>query len=224
MTLKKTITIVITSVALLILMFSIVIMFMGSRAIQKNEPLYMFGYSFTVVAPTGSMLGDLPDSLDNYDIAIIRRGSFEEIQIGMVIVFQAEYNTNDKVLVIHRVIGLHPDGGYETKGDNNASVDQEPVTEDNFQGIYVSKITFLRPVSELAANGKNIIFLVLIIVLATLLISEVMNIIKQVNHSKKDQLLEQTALEIEAMKALEKEKIYQEILEEERKKKLPKNE
>jgi hypothetical protein len=222
--LKKTLAIVITSVALLILMFSIIIMFMGSRAIQKNEPLYIFGYSFTVVAPTGSMLGDLPDSLDNYDIAIIRKGSYDEIEIGMVIVFQAVYNTNEKVLVIHRVVGLHPDGGYETKGDNNGSVDQKPVTEDNFQGIYVSKITFLRPLSELAANGKNIIFLVLIVILATLLISEVMNIIKQVSHAKKEELIEQSAAEIEALKAAEKERIYQEILEEERQKKMPKDE
>jgi hypothetical protein len=104
---KKTITIVITSVALLILLFSIVIMFMGSRAIQKNEPLYVFGYSFTVVAPTGSMIGDQPDSLDNYDIAIIRQGEFEEVEIGMVIVFQAE-SPAGQILVIHRVIGIHP--------------------------------------------------------------------------------------------------------------------
>jgi len=162
--------------------------------------------------------------LDNYDIAIIRKGSYDEIEIGMVIVFQAEYNANDKVLVIHRVVGLHPDGGYETKGDNNPSVDRDPVTETNFQGIYVSKITFLRPLSELAANGKNIIFLVLIIVLASLLISEVMNIIKQINHAKKEEMIEQNNADIEAMKAAEKEKIYQEILEEERQKKLPKDE
>ncbi len=215
---KKTFTIVITSVALLILVFSIVIMFMGSRAIQKNEPLYVFGYSFTVVAPTGSMIGDQPDSLDNYDIAIIRKGDFDEIEIGMVIVFQAELGANEKVLVIHRVVGLHPEGGYETKGDNNPSVDQEPVTEENFQGIYVSKITFLRPLSQLAANGKNIIFLVLILVLAILLISEIMNIIKHINDSKHEELVKKNEAEIEALKALEKEKLYQEILKEEQEK------
>jgi signal peptidase I len=214
---KKTITIVITSVALLILLFSIVIMFMGSRAIQKNEPLYVFGYSFTVVAPTGSMIGDQPDSLDNYDIAIIRQGEFEEIETGMVIVFQAE-SPAGQILVIHRVIGIHPDGGFETKGDNNPTSDIDPVTEDNFQGIYVSKITFLRPLSELASSGKNIIFLVLIIVLAALLISEVMNIIKHINESKKEELSLKAEAEIEAIKALEKEKIYQEILAEEQKK------
>jgi signal peptidase I len=215
---KKTITIVITSVALLILLFSIVIMFMGSRAIQKNEPLYVFGYSFTVVAPTGSMIGDQPDSLDNYDIAIIRQGEFEEVEIGMVIVFQTNLGANDQILVIHRVVGIHPEGGFETKGDNNPSVDQNPVTEENFQGIYVSKITFLRPISQLAANGKNVIFLVLIIVLAALLISEIINIIKHVNDSKTEEMVKQTEAEIDALKALEKEKIYQEILNEEQEK------
>jgi signal peptidase I len=216
---KKTLTIVITGVALLILMFSIIIMFMGSRAIQDNEPLYIFGYSFAVVAPTGSMIGDQPDSLDNYDIAIIRQGSFDEIEIGMVIVFQTEFNSDDKILVIHRVIGLHPDGGYETKGDNNPSVDQEPVTQENFQGIYVNKITFLRPLSQLASNSKNTIFLVLILVLAILLVSEVMNIIKHIQHEKQAELTAQAQKEIEAIQTLDKERMYQEILKEELEKK-----
>jgi signal peptidase I len=64
----------------------------------------------------------------------------------------------------------------------------------------VSKITFLRPLSELASSGKNIIFLVLIIVLAALLISEVMNIIKHINESKKEELSLKAEAEIEAIK------------------------
>lgn len=216
--LKKTITIILTSVALLIMLFSIIIMFVGSRAIRQNEPLYIFGYSFTVVAPTRSMIGDQPDSLDDYDIAIIRKGDFEEVEIGMVIVFQ-QSNPNGNILVIHRVIGIHPDGGFETKGDNNALADEQPVTEENFQGIYSAKITFLRPISMLASQGKNLVFLILVGVLLLLLISEVINIIKHVNQAKREELLKQADAELQALKEAEKLRLYEEILKEEQEKK-----
>lgn len=216
---KKTLTIMITSVAFLILAFSITIMIIGSRAIRNTEPLYIFGYSFTVVAPTGSMIGDNPDSLDNYDIAIIRRGSYDEIEIGMVIVFQTEISSTSKVLVIHRVVGVHSSGGFETKGDNNPNVDPKPVTEENFQGIYVSKITFLRPIAELASSGKNVVFLILVVVLAALLVSELMNIVKQISKEKEARMIEASNEEIEKMKALETKRLYDEILAEEIQKK-----
>lgn len=209
----------ITSVAFLILAFSITIMIIGSRAIRNTEPLYIFGYSFTVVAPTGSMIGDNPDSLDNYDIAIIRRGSYDEIEIGMVIVFQTEISSTSKVLVIHRVVGVHSSGGFETKGDNNPNVDPKPVTEENFQGIYVSKITFLRPIAELASSGKNVVFLILVVVLAALLVSELMNIVKQISKEKEARMIEASNEEIEKMKALETKRLYDEILAEEIQKK-----
>ena len=74
------------------------------------------------------MIGDNEDSLDRWDIAIIKKVDFDIIEVGDVIVFQGEIN-NLPVLIIHRVVGPHPDGGLETKGDNNSSVDLNPVTE-----------------------------------------------------------------------------------------------
>ncbi|RJX27592.1 MAG: S26 family signal peptidase [Acholeplasma sp.] len=205
---KKIITGILTGIATLIFISSIGIMFIGTRAIQRNEPLFIFGYSFSIV-PTDSMIGDQEDSIDPYDIAIIKRISFDEIEIGDVIVFQGEIQ-GMPALIIHRVVGVHPEGGYETKGDNPLnSVDPDPVTEENFKAVYQSKITFLKPIAELALGSRSIIFGSLIIVLLVMVILEVMSLIKTVKKEQENKLREQ-------MKETMKEQMYQEVLEEER--------
>lgn len=207
---KKIITGILTGIAILIFIISIGIMFIGTRAIQRNEPLFIFGYSFSIV-PTDSMIGDQEDSIDPYDIAIIRKASFEDIEIGDVIVFQGEIQ-GMPALIIHRVVGIHPEGGYETKGDNPLnSVDPNPVTEENFKAIYQSKITFLKPVAELATGSRSIIFGALIIVLLVMVILEVANLIKTMKQETEKKLRDQMKDEIKA-------KLYQEVLEEEKKK------
>ena len=205
---KKIVTGILTGIATLIFILSIGIMFIGTRAMQRNEPLFIFGYSFSIV-PTDSMIGDKEDSIDPYDIAIIKKASFDEIDIGDVIVFQGKIQGLD-ALIIHRVIGLHPDGGYETKGDNpQNSVDLEPVTEDNFKAIYHSKITFLKPIAELATGSRSIIFAALVMVLLVMVILEVLSLIKTIKKEQELKLREQMTHDM-------KEKIYQEILEEEK--------
>jgi signal peptidase I len=191
-------------------------MFIGTNAMRKNEPLYIFGYSFSIV-PTNSMIGDAPDSLDVYDIAIIKKSSFDQIEIGDVIVFQGEIQ-GIEVLVIHRVVGLHHEGGYETKGDNNISVDVKPVTEDNYQGSFHGKITFLKPIARLAANSRDIIFIGLSIILVAMVLTETIHIIKTIKHDKEEKLKKDFDENIENIKALEKQKLYEEILKEEQEK------
>jgi len=213
--LKKTLSIVFTSLAIFIFVLSIVVMVIGARAIRQNEPLFIGGYSFSIV-PTDSMVGDNPDSLDPWDIAIIRKATFDEIEIGDVIVFQSEIN-NKPILVIHRVVGLHPDGGYETKGDHNTSVDMNPVNETNFKAIYTAKITFLKPIAQLAAVQKNLIFGVLSVLLLGMVVSETIHIIKITKKSQEEKLKKEQEERI-------KEALYQEVLQEELEKKEKSNE
>jgi len=213
--LKKTLSIVFTSLAIFIFVLSIVVMVIGARAIRQNEPLFIGGYSFSIV-PTDSMVGDNPDSLDPWDIAIIRKTTFDEIEIGDVIVFQSEIN-NKPILVIHRVVGLHPDGGYETKGDHNTSVDMNPVNETNFKAIYTAKITFLKPIAQLAAVQKNLIFGVLSVLLLGMVVSETIHIIKITKKSQEEKLKKEQEERI-------KEALYQEVLQEELEKKEKSNE
>jgi len=214
--LKKIITIIITTLAILIFIFAISIMFIGTNAMRKNEPLYIFGFSFSIV-PTDSMIGNEPDSLDVYDIAIIKKSSFDQININDVIVFQSEIQGKE-VLVIHRVVGLHHEGGYETKGDNNISVDVNPVTEENYQGTFHGKITFLKPIASLAANSRNVIFIGLSVVLIAMVVTETLHIIKTIKLEKEAKLKTEYDENIENIKTIEKQKLYEEIRKEEQEK------
>lgn len=213
---KKIISLVFTSLAILIFLFAIGIMFIGTSAMRNNEPLFVFGYSFSII-PTDSMVGDKPDSLDVYDIAIIKKSSFDEIDYLDVIVFQSEFQGKD-ILVIHRVVGDHHEGGYETKGDNNASVDPNPVTEDNYQGTFHGKITFLKPLASLAANSRGIIFILLSVVLVAMVVSETLHIIKTIKHDKEEKLKRELDENIQDIETQEKQKLYEEILREEQEK------
>lgn len=186
-------------------------MIIGTRAIRNSELLYIFNYSFSVVSDTGSMRGDLEDSLDDYDIAIIRRASYDEIEIGQVIVFKTVDQLGNAKLVIHRVIGEHHLGGYETQGDANQSVDPYPVTEDNFQGIFQSKITFLRPLSKVAVGSRSFIFGIITIILLFLLISEIINIFRKMNQEKLNALKQENEHEILMMKEAQLRQIKEEI-------------
>ncbi len=220
---KKILAYTLTAIALIIFASAISIMFIGSRAIKNNEPLYLFGYSFSII-PTDSMVGNETDSLDVNDIAIIKKGNFSEIEIGDVIVFQGIVLGRPS-LIIHRVIDIDDQGRLLTKGDNNNTIDQEvadpqrrqePITEENYQGVMVSKITFLKPLANIAATQKNLIFGILSILLVGMIAWEATHIIKTLKIEKEKELQAQHQEKIEEIKALDKEKLYQEILEEEK--------
>lgn len=156
------------------------------------------------------MIGTNEDSLDRWDIAIIKKVDFDTIEVHDVIVFQSEVG-GLPALIIHRVVGPHDLGGYETQGDNNASVDMNPVTEENFKAVYVGKITFLKPIARVAASQKNIIFAVLFVLLLGMTISEVIHIIKTMKKSDEEKLKNEQNEKL-------RDQIYKEVLEEEKKK------
>ncbi|PKK93437.1 MAG: hypothetical protein CVV61_04705, partial [Tenericutes bacterium HGW-Tenericutes-6] len=163
-----------------------------------------------------------------FDIVVIKKGSYEDISIGDVIVFQGNVMGREG-LVIHRVVGVHPDGYFLTKGDKASefeAVDQDlpeeiaqpPITEDIFQGFYHTKITFLKPIARLASTSRGLIFGALAIFLAIMIVTEVIHMMKTIKEEKKKTLKEAHEKEMAELSQFDKEKLYQEILDEELKK------
>lgn len=210
---KKTLTGIFSGLAILIFILSIALMVLGTMALRRNEPVFIFGRAIAVV-PTDSMVGDEPDSLDVDDMVIVRKATIDEVNIGDVIVFQGVNGSGNPILVIHRVIAIE-DEGIVTKGDNNSSIDQptyqDYVTEDNFQGIFHSKVTFLKPLAQMMNSSRSLIFGSLAIVLTIMLISEVIHLVKTYEEEKKIAAKEAHEAEIEALKEEQKQKILEEI-------------
>lgn len=217
---KKILTGVFSGLAILIFLASILLMISGTIALRRNEPVFIFGRALAVV-PTDSMIGDEPDSLDINDMVLVSKATIDEVSIGDVIVFQGVNGSGAPILVIHRVVGVD-DEGLITKGDHNSSNDQpnyqDYVTEENFQGIFQSKITFLKPVAQMMTSSKSLIFGGLAIVLTIMLISEVIHLVRTYQNEKNDELEKAHEKEIEALKEAQRQELLQEILKEEKEK------
>ena len=216
---KKIFAIIITTISILIFVLSITIMVLGTTATKNNKLLYIGNYSFSII-PTSSMEGTLEDSLFPGDIAIIKKGSFNEVEIGDIVVFQSQISGLN-ALIIHRVIDIEDTGELITQGDNpitNPQPDSGSVLESEYQGTYSSKISLLRPIVILMFSSRGFIFLILFFIILVMLILEIVHIMKTIQEEKK-KLDDQKHLdEMEALIEAEKKKIYEEILAEEKQK------
>ncbi len=213
-----------TSLAIIIFIFAIVIMISGTYAIRRNEPVYIFGYALAVV-PTESMVGEHEDSLDMNDLVIIRKIDISDIHVEEhpVIVYQGTGNNNADILIIHRVIG-ESNEGLITKGDNEDTNDvadqllvngaQAYITDDNIQGIYVAKITFLKPIANIMTNSRSMIFAIIAVILSVILISELIHFVKTLEDKKKEDMAKQHASYLAIMNDVTRKSIKEEIKKE----------
>lgn len=216
---KKIIAIILTTLSLLIFIVSITVMILGTAATKNNQLLYIGNYSFSMV-PTQSMQGELEDSLFPGDIVIIKKEAFDLVEVGDIIIFQGKINGQD-ALIVHRVISVEENGELITKGDNpltNPTADPGSVLESEYQGTYSSKISFIRPIVILLFSSRGFVFLVLFFIILIMLILEIIHIMKTIQAEKLKLSDQKHNEEIEAIRTLEKQKIYDEILAEEKEK------
>lgn len=222
---KRIVTIILSIIAGLFFITSIGIMLMATIAQKNNHLLYVFDTSFSLI-PSESMIGEADDSLDQFDMAIITKKPYQDLNIGDVIVFQSRQFTPQgcvSILKIHRIVGGDTVNGFLTKGDNdltNPVNDQDAsncpdprITETQYQGTLSSKVTFLRPLVRVIVQSRNIIFPIVIFILLIILFIEVIHLVKEFHNEKKKKLEEEQEAfkkELEEKRQLEYEKILKE--------------
>jgi signal peptidase I len=199
---KKPVKWILGGFSALIFIFAIWVMISGTIAQQRGELLWIFGYSYSIVSDaTDSMVGDREDSIEPGDIVFYKKTSYEDIEVDDIIIF---YNSDSKIIVVHRVIGTDDDGHYITKGDNNSAADREPVTPETYRDGKAIMATSFLSLGTVVINYRNIIFLVIVLLLVGLLVSELVKIIRHVRDEdlKKTEKTLQEAKE----KAIEEER------------------
>lgn len=72
-------------------------------------------------------------------VVIDRNFKLEDIKVDDVIA----YESNDGILIIHRVIKINADNSFITKGDNNNTPDSLYVTKEKVRGVVRLKIPFI---------------------------------------------------------------------------------
>lgn len=187
-------TIVIISLFILCILY----IFGSLRAAKNHKLFYIFGYSYSVV-PTDSM----EPNIHVNDVTLIKNVSFDELKLEDVIVY---YNDVNNIFVVHRIKGYFDDGSFKTKGDNNPYYDEIHITEDNYVGKVVDSGKFLG-LGKVINNGRNLIFILLILIFVFIIVSELINIYKIAKEKQKENL-EQEQIE------KERERIRQEVIKE----------
>lgn len=98
----------------------------------------MFGW-----VPTAVMSGSMEPTLTVGEIVVAQPVSQDEIRAGLVQpgrVVLADNPMDTGTLYTHRVTAVLPDGRFVTKGDNNGSLDPEPLSPEKIVGVERMKI------------------------------------------------------------------------------------
>ncbi|MBR3133054.1 MAG: signal peptidase I [Clostridia bacterium] len=126
---------IITDLIVFILLFTICYI-MFSKIILKKDKVSVLGYNFYVI-----LSGSMEPKININDIVIIK--NTKDIKEDDIIAFQ-----DNGHITVHRVIEEKKDLDnnkkvYITKGDNNNTRDEAPVTESIVEGKYVGKIPLI---------------------------------------------------------------------------------
>lgn len=194
--LKKVIKVTLSAISYVfigLLLIWVCISFIGF--IQK-KPVKIFGYGYAVVAS-----GSMEPSVHTGSFVIIYDKSFEEIEVGDIIVYQSK--TDDKNIV-HRVI--QTEGGIVTKGDNATT---NPYDDYQWQGYiteerYIGTVTWYgwSSIGWLLIDSRSLLVGFVVIFLLILLIFQAISLTKQLKNKQKQE--QEKALE-NYKKALEEE-------------------
>lgn len=201
---KKTLKIATTALTVFFFLSSIILLVMGTMAIQENKYVKIFNHSYSVV---GS--GSMEPTIMTGEFIIIKYVSYDktlaQVENGEtpIIAFRTDKN------IVHRAIGTDGDK-IITKGDNNASADDSRVDATNYIGVVVSHFMLL-DIGTITLNYKNLVFLFIIGILIFILIHEFLNILKIAKHRSEEKMLEQHEKEKELWIQEEKERLRQEL-------------
>jgi len=166
-------------IGIFILVINVSLIYLGSR---QNDVPSLFGYKFLI-----ELSNSMEETINVGDLVVIKEKNPTKIEVGDILSFKGDKD----VIITHRVTDIsknNDDIYFETKGDNNASLDVDLVSSKNIEGVMVTRVrhagTILKFLSTTA--GKIITCLVIVIIfLVGLFISE----LKNEQSKKEDELI-----------------------------------
>lgn len=159
---KKVLTIIVYILLIPLLIYNLSLIFQA--VLKPNETPSFLGIK-TYVIVSGSM----ETELNIGDIVVVKDVEENELQNGDIISFR-----EGQSVVTHRIIEIENKDNqkqFKTKGDNNNSVDNNPVNIDAIEGKVITSIPLLGNIA-LMLQGKLTIILIVIIFYAYFVRSE----------------------------------------------------
>ena len=87
--------------------------------------------------------GSMEPTISTDDYILVDRKYVGPLKQDDIIAYYTEDPEIYGKLVIHRIIGINPDGTYVTQGDANLVADELAVRQEQVLGLYVERIMFL---------------------------------------------------------------------------------
>ena len=145
----------------------------------RGKAATVFGYNVLHVV-TGSM----EPTISEDDYILVQKTDIAGLKPDDIIAYYSEDPEIRGKLVIHRIIEIHEDGTFVTKGDANPVEDELAVRPDQIVGKYESRIWILQWVSSFI-DPKKLLLLAVIIPMFLASIYEVATITKLVKGDKR---------------------------------------
>ncbi len=202
---KKILSYAIGALTVFFFIAAVLILVLGIQAFRNNEPLKIFGYTYSVV-PTESMEPEIMPG----DFIIAKEVDFETIAIGDDVIY---YSEAKNIFIVHRVIAIDENGSLTMKGINNPVQDEEVVTIDNYIGKVV-KHGSLFNLGNIVINKRFVLFAIIFIIFAILFITEMVKIVRTVKEKDKLRLEAEYENKLTEEIQKERERITAEIKEE----------
>lgn len=153
------------------------------------------------------LTGSMEPSIHEGDYIIIRRTDPSALKEGDIICF---YSSDREIYGLpntHRITKVLDDGSFVTKGDANQTEDKVTVSPENVIGKYTGKVRLLRWINSLASL-KKFLLLAVIIMTAVMAFYELKSVAR---------INAETKAEKDALIAEEKERLFREAVEKEKK-------
>lgn len=151
---QKIISIILYMILIPIIIFNFTLII--KSFVHPNETPDFFGYkSFVIVS------GSMEPTIMTGDAILIKEVPENEITINDIVSFrQGETN------VTHRIVGISDEDGrkkYQTKGDNNNTIDKELITYEQMEGKFQFKIDQFGVMIEFLKSKVTLVILILMI-------------------------------------------------------------
>lgn len=188
------------------LLIFVICIFISVKVIVANKegvPPSIFGYSISEV-PTASM----EPTIKTGDYVIFYKISYDEVEVGDIIVYKSKASDTNGMFIIHRVIEIK-EGYLVTKGDNNALADSEEITSDMVYGKYCFTVSFLNFLGT-SSSRQSIFFLLMAILFIVVIMQLVLVAIKATKHAHEEKIKNEVIEEMK--KEILKEELRKEML------------
>lgn len=124
---------------------------------------------FLDLTPTVITSGSMSPLIGTGDIVLLRDTGTDALAPGTVIAFDDPARPGTQTL--HRIVDVHPDGSYRTKGDANAVPDSTPVPPDRITGAGALLIPYVGLPVLWLRTGSAFFLLWLVVTGASLLLA-----------------------------------------------------